>query len=453
VNWFEFDFVDDNGNKKTIELFGEEHNMEGLCSSTLKCMRDSKSQVSNCEDINYLLENLFEDAVKEKIHVDFFIEAPYNIYKKDIYETKQDNYLSIIFNHFYECFTVKKEKCKYLPYVRMNYSDLRSSTYFVTDENLKSKHFTIIDFIRSKVMELYVNIQNYPNSQWSRDKIVKTASFINLMLDNIFRITDKLFIILLLKDNYKKLYDNIFDQIITIMLNNPERFDPSDIKELKESLNTIYGASKVSKDSPDVRQFIIKRQFDELRKEKVNVGGENVADKLIDYFVFLIQDTIKNNYDIIQNLWKDLFKNIMIWNAGYNDLEDLDKEPTTSKNTQTLIYKRSQLDSELSNLTDVIVDMSLDFYRNFSGLVTVLDSYYLDSYILARMFRSFSDKNPSRVSIVYAGSSHINTQYDFFTKILNMKPNPYPNVIKGKKSYRCWKTEDFSKIFDIERFK
>lgn len=449
--WFEFDFVDDNGNKKTIELFGDIHNMEGLCEPVLKCMRSSKSPKSRCEDINYLLEDLFENAVKEKVHVDFFIEAPYNIYKKDIYEFNRDNYLSIIFNHFYECFTIKKEKCKYLPYVRMNYTDLRSSSYFVTDESLKDKGFSVNDLIIDSYTEMLNKFAKYDkddNSEWTKDRIVKSAAFINLLIDNIFNMSHKLFMILLLEDDYKSKYDKIFNQLIQYMESTPSKFDKKDVIAVKNTLKRIFNATKTVK---DVNQFIIKKQIDELRKENITYKGKNIADELIDYFGYLTQETLGQNYPEIVKMWKVLYQNIVIWYQGMIQYETLEKEFKINP-SEDIENALIQLNQELQDLQIQIVDDGKQFYIDFANTIVSLDAYYLDSYILARMFRSFSDKKQSRLSIVYAGQQHITIQHDFFTKVLKIKPNDYPDVKRGKKAYRCMKSSDFSNIFNIKRF-
>jgi hypothetical protein len=452
--WFEFDFVDDNGNKKTIELFGDIHNMEGLCEPILKCMRDSKSPKSSCEDINYLLEDLFENAVKEKVHVDLFIEAPYNIYKKDIYEFNKNNYLSIIFNHFYECFTTKKEKCKYLPYVRMNYTDLRSSSYFVNDESLKDNGFSINDLMIDSYTEMLSKFAKYDkdsNSEWTKDRILKSAAFINLLIDNIFNMSHKLFMILLLEDDYQSKYDKIFNQLIEYMESNPNKFDKSDIIALKNTLRRIFKATKVVKDKKDVNQFIIKKQIDELRKENIAYKGKNIADELIDYFGYMTQETLRQNYPDVAKMWKVLYQNIVIWYQGAIQYETLEQE-LKSNRSKDIENALIQLNQELQDLQIQIVEDGNQFFRDFYNTILELDSYYLDSYILARMFRSFTDKKQSRLSIVYAGQKHAMTQHDFFTKVLKIKPNDYPSVKRGKKAYRCMRSEDFSNIFNIKRF-
>ena len=456
-DWYEIEVVDDNGHKKTIELFGEQHNLEGICSEALKCKIDSKSPQSECYDITYLFQELFEESLQNKMYVDFFIEVPYNLVKEDIYKVPKKHYLGIIYDRFYDCFTLKKEKCKYLPYVRMHFTDLRSSFSFIDKSHeLYSDIFTINDLIVDLFFEILSEINQ---NQSSPEKIMKSANFLNLLITKILPLSNKLFGILLTKDNYRQLYNNIFDQLIEYA-SDERQYNTSDVQNLKKVLTRIFRASKSVKDS-DVNQFIIKRQLDELTKDNVRIKGMEISNLIKEYFITLytqiLQESIsspqlltdKGPIQFDQNLldlWNIIYENIYLWY-------------TLNEKYSQLLQNKTTPESEIEKYEDQIQEVRMEvlqngklFYDLLKNMVLQLDALYLDVYILARMFRSFSNKKPSSLSIVYAGKAHILNQLQFFTDILKTTPNSYQTT-RSSKNNRCLKNDKFSEIFNIERFK
>ena len=79
----------------------------------------------------------------------------------------------------------------------------------------------------------------------------------------------------------------------------------------------------------------------------------------------------------------------------------------------------------------------------------MLDAYFINVYIIARMFRSFSNKAPSLLSLVYAGKAHILNLVQFFVSVLKVKP--INKIEKGidQEEYQCLYEQNFGKIFNI----
>ncbi|CAK7994904.1 Hypothetical protein POVR1_LOCUS422 [uncultured virus] len=97
-----------------LHIFGDRHDKLTLCD---KCSLD-------CLYIPDLLQYIVERAVDEREQIDIFLEIPFQI--EGVWNRKTvDTVLYDVLDQFPNCFTYDKSQCKYLPYVRFHYADIR----------------------------------------------------------------------------------------------------------------------------------------------------------------------------------------------------------------------------------------------------------------------------------------------------------------------------------------
>jgi hypothetical protein len=423
--WVQFDIQDDSGFQKSIHYFSDRHSLEGNCPKYLKCKttdtriprrgglrkRDYTYFQSPCYDFLYFLEKMFEDALENKVYMDLFLEYPYNILKKDDqeYQIIKDSYLTLVYDKFHNCFTLQKKNCKYSPYVRVHYTDLRlsydaldrivSSTEIVTDvmtgflENIsESQHLTKPDFANSF---LFVHELFKFNYQHGYD----------------------IFEILLTKDNYEQpilsLFQKLEDKISKLSPTLPSKL----ISTYRQYILDLISLHKVRNKK---KIFIAKHQIDELRKDNVLFQGKNIAD-LITKNILETRKVVKEQYEVEAfEIWKKVAQK-------YNTL-------VSNWNNENM---------------SIFIDTMVDAIEELTGIAVAIDAIMLDAYILPRMFRKFTT-HPSSLTFVLAGSGHIQFEVDFFKNVLGVRPLHDLHRVEGTK--QCLYYKDFWKVFDIRNY-
>lgn len=412
--WIEFKFRDDNNLEKTIHYFSDRHSLEGGCPESLKCKKSSSSPASPCFDFTYFLEKLFDEATKNKVYIDLFLEFPYNILKKDIRLSKYnliDSYISLVYDKFQNCFTLQKKNCKYSPYVRMHYTDLRLA-YSAVDKVVSPMQVSY---------ELFVMCINKLTDMLEKNKIPDRRAFYDsfVFIDQLFQLhiqkSYDIFEILLTKDNYQ----NDLDEIYRRFFQSVE--DLNVYPEIKTGLDEYIDALKsLHKTRNKKKIYIAKHQMDELRKDNVKYKGRNIAD-LISTNLLSIRKEIYNKFD------KEIPK---IWDKVAISFDEL------------------QQDYNIQNLVRFIMECQ-DYALVLDDTTKLIDALMLDAYILPRMFK-YSRTNPSSLTIVFAGSGHIQFEVDFFKNGLGLNPTQQTSRVTGTK--QCLFNPKFSEIFDIKRY-
>jgi hypothetical protein len=426
--WIQFDIKDDSGFEKSIHYFGDRHNLDGVCPQYLNCKttttriprrtglrkRDYDFFPSPCYDFLYFLEKMFEDAYENKVYMDLFLEYPYNILKK-INGTDdlqiQDSYLKLIYEKFHNCFTLQKKNCKYSPYVRVHYTDLRLS-YNALDRVVSSTEI-ITDIINDFLENIDFN--NLPDQKQFSDSFLFVNDLYEFNLDYGY----KIFEILMTKYNFDRpildLYQ-ILESKISKLSPNPDLNRL--IKTYRQYIQDLLSLYKTRNNK---KVFIAKHQLDELRKDNVSFNGKNVVD-LITKNILDTRQIVKEQYENeIEKIWSSKVV------EEYNYLIQ-----NWSKENMKIFLK---LISE-SNL-------------QMSEIAISIDAIMLDSYIMPRMFRKYTSY-PSSLTFVLAGTAHIQFEVDFMKNVLGYKPLHEIYRVEGTK--QCLYYKDFWKIFDIRNY-
>lgn len=437
TSWYEYLFEDDNGNQKMIHLFGDAHEIKNLCDPSYRCMKSSKDKESDCYDLIYFLKELFDEVVDNQVYADMFLEIPYNIYKKDIYKLYQDTMIGKIFNQFNDCFKYHKKDCQYLPYVRMNYTDLRIAfhhdvTYDIPEKNISS----FVDVIKNKYLDLETAFDRILRGEakgLTSDQIVQIINYIDTLFDYVFNRYCDLYRVFL-SDSYLVELNNFFEPMFQTFDKYSDEFSPSDIQLTKN----VFELMKKLK-HPKSNRSVIGYQIEELRKDNIKVNGKNIADLLE---VFIQESCQKTFGDSLSGTSPEVgFASVA------PDLKDSEKIYSN-----WMKISRAMLKVDRSNVVNVINSIR-NFGSDLRYYTIILESYFLDVYILSRMFRTFSSSKrehlPSILTIVYAGDSHILTQSRFFEEVLKIRPiHKIPSVRIGKDSYKqCLQHNYFSDIF------
>lgn len=425
--WIQFDIKDDSGFEKSIHYFGDTHNLDGVCPQYLNCKttntqiprrgglrkRDNDILKSPCYDLLYFLEKMFKDAYENKVYMDLFVEYPYNILKK-INGTDdlqiQDSYLKLVYEKFHNCFTLQKKNCKYSPYVRVHYTDLRLS-YNALDRVVSST-----EIITEIINEFWENIDI--NKLPEKNQFANSFLFVNDLYEFNFDYGYKIFEILMTKDDFDRpildLYQILNSKISKLAPNpNLNRL----IKTYRQYIQDLLSLYKTRNNK---KVFISKHQLDELRKDNVSFQGKNVAE-LITKNILDTWKIVKEEYENeIEKIWSNVVQD-------YNYLiENWNKE-------NMKIFLKSISESNLQ----------------MSEIAISIDAIMLDSYIMPRMFRKYTSY-PSSLTFVLAGTAHIQFEVDFMKNILGYRPLHEIYRVKGTK--QCLYYKDFWKIFDIRNY-
>jgi len=420
VSWFEYEFKDDMGNKKMIHLFGDRHDLKTLCSESLKCMKNSNYPKSDCYDFVYFLKELFDIVSYNKQYADFFLEFPYNIYKKDIYQSLQDTMIGKIYSQFKDCFQYTKKNCKYLPYVRMHYTDLRDAfNESLINQGLSSRKMSsftdLLYELYNDMIEDFGFVYRDSNRGFSMsyEERINRINMIDVLFDMIKNYC-QLYQILFQSKNFIEDLTEFIDPFLIFFKNHPNDFNPEDVKYFEQ----VFELLKKLK-HPKSKSSVFEYQLSQLKRDKIMVDGKDMADLIYTFVIMKCMSKI-GYYDEFIEKWNDLK------------------------------VKISKVDKK--SLKNLYASFD-EFKTKLQAFGIYLDSYLLDGYILTRLFRSFSTSgkkhNPSILSIVYAGDSHIATEVEFFNNFLKLKPihEIVPNVRYDKKASQCLQSKFFQDIF------
>ena len=419
VSWYEYEFKDDNGNKRMIHLFGDRHDLRTICDESLKCMKNVNSSKSDCYDFIYFLKELFDIVVHNQQYADFFLEFQYNIYKQNIYKSYHDTTIGKVYSQFQECLQYTKKDCKYLPYVRMHYTDLRDAFLEYQDfEGLSTKKFSSFNYLLSG---LYSDmIQDFDSTIFKQfplisvEKRFKTINMIDVML-SMMKDYCNFYKILFQSQNFVEDLSDFIEPYLKIFKTVPNDFHPEDVKYFEN----IFELLKKLK-HPKSKSSILAYQLSELEKDKIIVNGKNIAD-LIYSFIEKKCRSLMIDYPLIVKNWTNYSNTILKLKNGL----------------------------ELKSIYYPL----LNFEKELKAFGVILNSYILDGYILSRLFRSFSTSGkkhqPSILSIVYAGNKHIQTEVEFFNEILNLVPiHQVSNESDDEmKKSQCLHSKSFQDIF------
>jgi hypothetical protein len=400
VSWYEYEFMDDKGNKKMIHLFGDRHDHKTPCDASLKCRKNSESPESECYDFIFFLKELFDIIVKNQNYADLFLEFPYNIYRENIYTINQTSMIAKIYNQFKECFQFSKKECKYNPYVRMHYTDLRfpfdTKSGGGVSQLEHSNDIFFFKLIGKLILDLSEEIRHLgyggPTSIKDQTDFDKKINMINLLLELVLNDYCKFYQILLRSDNFQNEFLELIQPIQNLfeMDNSEDMFKKEEIGYFNDAVKQILKFKH-----PKSNSSIIRRQALELYNDNITVNGENIADLIYSFIIPKCEENIS------------IFKKILI---------DWQKIIEHISNFFTLnINERRKLHIITS-----------EFLKLLNSYFVHLEAFILDSYILPRLFRTFSSSkslhHPSVLSIIYAGDNHINIEVEFFEKILKLTP-------------------------------
>ena len=397
VSWYEYEFQDDEGNKKMIHLFGDRHDLKTLCNPSLKCMKNSSSEKSNCYDFIYFLKELFDIIVSNEQYGDLFLEFPYNIHRKNIYQLLQNTMIGKIYNQFKDCLQYSKKECKYNPYVRMHYTDLRDSfqeQVGVEDMNLgKISSFSdlLYRLINDLVQDLFKIVNPSVTFTYNQDQRIQRINMID-MLFSLLSDNCKMYQILFESKDYVKDLTKFIDPYLEALKENSTQYLVDDI----ENFVKVFDLMKKLK-HPKSNESILTYQLSELQKDKIMVNGNQISDLIYGFIMAKCMTNINYLDDYVRE-WRQVSDFIL----------------NNPKNTNIYYLSQKYLDK-------------LQAY-----LVGGINLFILDGYILSRLFRKFSGKKhqTSILSIIYAGDKHIEIEKEFFEKILNLKP-----IYKVEKSF------------------
>jgi hypothetical protein len=399
-SWYHFQFEDDNGAQKTIHLFSDIHDFSKLCPASFHCKTNGSNR-SKCFEFDYFLELFFKKAIQNKQYVDFFLESPYRLHQKELKINPDHNYLDLINHRFENCLTTTKKGCKYLPYIRMHYTDIRIPDY---------KYVTIGSFVMELYIVLLQIILSYSRNHISKEEYLEAVDIFESSLMSIIKNASDVSLVMMLENNFQSKVLKMFEPI----LKKKVKGDPARMiqNKLESLVDNLFDLVKIRGNK---RTFIVKHQIDQLRKDNIQYKDKNMADWILSFFVEFSKVLSQRAKELNELFWID---------QGYlRELENL--TPNNAKRFYDKIW--SQRETVLSN--NILFDLT-----------------YLDAYILARMFRRFSKQKTTDISIVYAGNMHIETQRDFFTIFLNLNPI---HVETNEDEQRCLSNADFNEIFDL----
>lgn len=400
LSWYHFEFEDDQGRNKTIHLFSDIHDFSKLCPKSLKC---SNKENQKCLEFDFFLEKLFQKSFRENQYLDFFLESPYRLHQKELLINPNKNYLDLINRRFENCFTTSKKKCKYSPYVRMHYTDVRIPDY---------RYITIGSFIFEMYLYLIKKLNLFSEGKISKKDLIEVASIFNIIIDIVSNHAKDISLILLTENNFENKIIKFFDPVYNWIKMQNSKVRQQTKNKIDQMLNQLFDLVKVRNNN---RIFIVKHQIDQLRKDKIKYKGKDMADIILTYFIefsnVLSERARQLNYDF--------------WHGGQNFYTNQILNIETKQQAK-------DLSKELWDQKDQVLNNNILF-----------DLTYLDAYILARMFRSFTQPS-SKLTIVYAGNLHIESQKDFFEIFLELQPI---HTETNKNEERCLSNPNFTSVF------
>jgi hypothetical protein len=385
--WKEYEFTDDQGNNKWFHLFGDKHIVV------------PKEFCPKGYDFIDFLQDWFTELSKNKIFTDFYLEIPY---KLNVESLKDNSYLSLLYLKFRDCFISNQSKCKYFPYVKMFTTDIRSTYKFMDDQNKSGNTITVPQLIKNRILSLLKQLSK------SNTESIKTATFIQLLVDQYLPLHLKIFKILITSDNYEneitKLLDPIFQEF------DPDIYDRKDFDLLRDTIKRLFSFRTKKK------IFLLKHELDKLRKEQVIYKGSLMSDWISQFMIRTTEHYQKEQLAIFLNAWSKIYLELI---GDFN-----------VKKILLLIEK---------------------YQKDLNVPLTVIDSTLLDCYILSKSFQvKKNDLRRPVLCVIFEGSNHVDIQSIFFEQVLKIKPL---HSVKGKKEHiRCLDVWDISKVFDVRQY-
>lgn len=307
----------------------------------------------------------------------------------NIVENYEDlDYMNRVYNYFILCFEPSKRICKYAPFIRFHYADIRQLHY---NDIPIFDFFTRLTTISADLLKI-LNESLLKPSQDKYDLIRKYTNILTLCL-----------------------HGNVFTNMYVAYLDSPnfprtirQTFRKSMIDYLWEN-GVNLEANLVERHGVNIHR--IKAQLDSLREDGVKHNDKNIAD-LISSYAIDRYPIIKVNE--IRRIWlKDLKSFIFsIINGGPLDNHEL-------------------------------IDLLIDTIDEINSVLLDIGVSLMDTYLLARMFRRFSRSEQlhiiSKNVIIYTGSDHTDFYAKFFEEVLNVKAilkSPQREVKEDEKDER-----------------
>ena len=444
VSWTEFLFEDDQGNQKMIHLFGDFHDKQHLCPLSNQCATKQSQKDKSCYTFPFFLEQIFEDIKDKNQTADFFLEVPYHLEQKEYIEDQpqdqrqeerqENSLLEDIYQKFKTCFQKDKSKCSYNPNVRMHYTDLRIA--FQDKQTIKqlekSSYGLLGPYLWNQISQWIQSIAGFLNEDntISLEQINRKTILLTILFNPILQRYPKIIEIMLASDSGKQELQNYLQPVKDLLSQFEKNLNSKDKKLLEQTLDQLSQLFKTE------NQSILKRQIDQLNQDQVKINGQTISFYLIQYAMELLGEVQGQNIPQIQNIWKNLKQLFGEWSDAIENFSKI----RTKENLQIL----NQVNINLLGYYQQIED-------ELQTLILYLDFFVLDLYILARMFRTFG-RQPSILSITYAGQDHIRVQSDFLSRLGLKKINDVPMNLE-RTDFQCLKDKKLGKSFQIPSLK
>lgn len=328
------------------------------------------SNYFKCYDISVFLDAMFRKAKDNDEYVDIYFETSY-IHKIGPSHLDIDvvDPLSKTLKIFNQC--MARPEVYNCPYsnTRFHYVDVRQGIQ-------EDVYLSIIDVMES-INDIIVNHINDLESYYNA--IAIRISLVHHFLSNKMDIT--LFKIYLNSPTYNYHIEAYLDNIKQKLKMDLDDEDETQLfNEFSDAVKSINSVHRYNSNSSR-----IKIQLDELRRQ----GDEKIANDILEFmFNRYIEIRTKIDFRFIPDLMNDV-----------NNIID------------------GKTDKSIKNVRLIQVDTK--FYA--------LGALLMDTYTLARMFRTFPNNkhNDSSYVVTYTGSVHSRTYNDFFRYYLNVDMDKY----------------------------
>lgn len=406
---------------KKLLFFGDAHfSMANRCGNDCKDInpltwRETGSE--NCVDIVRYLKDLFDQGEIEGKYTDFALEAGFtkkeNLFtvREDIYETvSKIGYIPKILSTFWECF-FKNEECPYRT-TRFHYVDLRLGFKEYGESGVKTPEMLIfgklmeVGFptIQKMVMEYMIAGKTLPKNPQIEyiNKLIKQfyQSGGRTMAGTVPPKNVRLFQLYFDSDDIVNDINNLFGDLFAGLT-------PQDRRALMESMLP----SELVVEREGKKMYRLRAQLWALEKE----GKGEIAAKIRQFF--MDNFSVMSDSYLISKSWGDMMK---IYNM-------------ITGQTKTRFMRQSDLELDLSKVLEAVKSLAAK-----SSAIVKSNSYIMDAYFLARMFRTFPGTGhvDSSTIIAYAGASHIKTYVRFFES-LGSRFVKHDKKEEGKEYIRC----------------
>jgi hypothetical protein len=346
---------------------------------------------SKCYEVSYLLTKIFEIAYSNQKNIDFYFETGL-VNRQSRTHREKSNYLSTlrkIDNVFHNCLQLDKRRCKYFPFVKLHYVDVRRPLYPLASMKESTHSMFLIQWLRN----------------WLLNIDTSDITLLFLIISFLKHITTepealRLFNIVLNSDNY--------DSDMKTFITENSRKALSDYQQIKyiSSETFDYLTKKFSQ--------VLRHCYDEIIQISKKRNGKTIS-------IIKAQLDSINDQSIAQNI-----KKYVLENSEYN-LENSEMHDET--NSILVLFEQYWNTDRLyrGSLLNKINLMKFGVANN------VIETNYMDAYLLGRMFRSFSDQESnSNIKIVYAGQFHIERYIEFFKDYLGVDFIKYSSIDKAE---------------------